>query len=125
MRYCCPRGIPVTRFTERRVGRPEWTDTDIDAALEWQLEQDWRCTGCGQDMRETFGPDHVDKWNAALSGHCDGCRAGERARSTLAGDDKIDPNAGARLRYWRDEEATDGRVDDPGPAVGETEPAGV
>jgi hypothetical protein len=89
-----------------------WSDDDQMAALEWAADESFRCSGCGLDMRETVGPEHEDKWNAELSDHCDGCRAKERARSMIA-DEHPDPNAGARLRYWRDKEIDNGRVDDP------------
>lgn len=107
--YCAPRGIRLSHFLE------VWSEADQWAALEWQAEQSFRCSGvCGLDTRQTVGPEHEDKWNAELSGHCDGCRAAERARADLAGNDHPDQNAGARLRFWRDEEGSNGRVVEPG-----------
>lgn len=116
LEYCAPRGIRLSDFLDL------WSQGDQLAALEWQAEQSWRCSECGLDSRETVGPKHEDRWNAELSGHCDGCRAKERARATIAGDDHLNPNAGARLRFWRDEEVADGSVDEPRPAGGEARP---
>lgn len=104
--YCAPRGIPLSVFLGRAMypGDPVWLEDDTVAALEWHADDAYRCDGCGLDTRETVGPDNEDKWNAELSGHCDGCRAAERARADLDGNRHPDQNAGARLRFWRDEE---------------------
>jgi len=102
--YVCPNGIPRSIFLGRvpRQGEPHWLPSDITAALEWQSEQDRKCPGCGQNIDETFGPGNVDKWNAEVSGHCDGCRAMHRAASIAAGKDDLDPTVGSRYRVWRD-----------------------
>jgi hypothetical protein len=75
---------------------------DIVAALEWQLEQDRKCRGCGQNIDETFGRANDDKWNAYVAGHCDACKAGHRTAMTLVGRDELDPTVGVRYRYERD-----------------------
>jgi hypothetical protein len=110
--YCAPHGVPLSVFLGRTVypGEPLWLVRDAEAAMWWQAEQSWRCTECGLDTRQTVGPAHEDKWNAELSGHCDGCRAAERARADLNGNDHPAQHAGARLRFWRDEEVTGGDV---------------
>ena len=114
LNYCAPRGIPLSEFLY------VWSDEDRWAALDWQAEQDRRCSGCGQDLEQTLGPGSFDKWNAEVSGHCDGCRALHRAASIDAGKDDLDPTVGVRYRIWRD---TDGRVDNTSTAVGETRTA--
>jgi hypothetical protein len=76
--------------------------------LEWQAEQDRKCKQCGHNVDETFGPDNADKWNAEVAGYCDGCRAGHRATSILAGRDDLDPTVGARFRFTRDEPSVNG-----------------
>ena len=102
-----------------------WSVNDQWAALEWATDQATRCVGCGLDVRETVGPEHVDKWNAELSGHCDGCRAMARATADLSGNDHPDQNAGARFRFWRDQEVvTDGGVGDTGANGSQAEPVG-
>jgi hypothetical protein len=112
--YCAPRGIRLSEFLE------VWSYEDQIAALEWQADQARTCSGCGQNLEETTGPGTFDKWNAELSGHCDGCRALHREAMVVAGRDELDPSVGARYRVWRDEENTDGRVDDAGAVVRET-----
>jgi len=90
-------------FLEQRVvypGDPMWTEDDTQAAFDWQAHQNGLCDGCGQDTDDTFGPDHEEKWNAELSGHCDACRALHRAAS----DEQTPPSVGARYRIWRDED---------------------
>lgn len=112
--YCAPRGIPLSVFCD------VWSERDQWAALKWEADRTSRCPDCGLDTRETFGPEHVDKWNAEIAGHCDGCRARERLQSVMTGNDELDENAGVRLRFWRDQEESDGRVDQPSPAGSET-----
>jgi hypothetical protein len=111
--YCAPRGIRLSEFLE------VWSEGDQWAALEWQADQAQKCSGCGHRLNETMGPGTEDKWNAEVSGHCDACRALHRAASIAAGRDELDPTVGARYRMWRDE-ATNGRIDNPGAAVSET-----
>lgn len=108
LEYCAPRGIRLSEFLE------VWSYGDQVAALEWQADQLSRCKDCGQNMAETIGEGTDDTWNAVVSGHCDACRALHRAASIAAGKDDIDPTVGARFRMWRDEEANDGGVDQPG-----------
>jgi len=111
LRFCAPRGIPLSVFLEQRVvypGDPMWTEDDTQAVFDWQVHQNGLCDGCGQDTNDTFGPDHEEKWNAELSGHCDACRALHRAALTVAdSDEQTPPTVGARYRMWRDEEDGD------------------
>lgn len=41
MRYCGPRGIPLSTFLS-------WPQEDQDAALAWQRHEEQRCPGCGR-----------------------------------------------------------------------------
>lgn len=102
--YCAPRGIPLSVFRGRVValGESQWSEDDWDAARQWQARENRRCQDCGQDLNETMGPDNFDKWNAEVVGHCDACRAGHRTSMIAADRDDLDPNVGARLRFWRD-----------------------
>lgn len=118
MRYCCPRGIPITRFTEQRVGVPEWTEADIVTALEWQAEQDRRCGNCGANLDESTKKENTFAYKArAIS--CHGCRAIHSAAKALDQEERVV----TRYQFTKTPEASDGRVDDPGAAGSETEPA--
>lgn len=109
LRFCAPRGIPLSVFLEQRPvypGEPVWLEDDMLAALDWQAHQDQTCDGCGQNIDDTFGPAHEEKWNAEMSGHCDSCRALRRAALVAVdSDEQIAPTVGARFRMWRDQEA--------------------
>jgi hypothetical protein len=105
--YCCPRGIPLTLFTEQRVvlpGEPQWTVRDVEAALWWQARQSRRCE-CGHNLDDTLGEGEAYKWNAEKTGQCDVCRALDLAATVIRGGDDLNPLAGARFKVWRDEEA--------------------
>ena len=104
--YACSHGIPLSIFLGRvpNPGEPYWLPEDRAAAIRWQVAESERCTGCGQRLVDTMGPDQFDKWNAEITGYCDTCRAGHRAAVTNSGSDDLDPNVGARLRYWRDQD---------------------
>lgn len=108
--YCAPHGIPLSVFLGRVVypGDPVWLERDAQAAVWWsQL-----CKDCGHHPDETFGPGQQDKWNAEMSGHCDTCRALNRAAIAADGrDDAVSPSVGARFRIWRDQEVSDGDVE--------------
>ena len=108
--YCAPHGIPLSVFLGRVIypGDQIWLERDAQAAVWWsQL-----CTVCGHHPDDVFGPDQQDKWNAEMSGHCDTCRALNRADMAARGsDDPVSPVVGARFRIWRDEEVTDGDVE--------------
>jgi hypothetical protein len=41
LRYCAPRGIRLSDFTDL------WPEADQWAALEWQATEDGRCPSCG------------------------------------------------------------------------------
>lgn len=116
MEYCAPRGIPLSEFLY------VWSDEDRWAALDWQAEQARKCAA-GHRLDETSGPAEVDKWNADVADHCDLCRAIERAESVITGNDALNPLTGVLWKVWRDKEDSDGRVDEPGPAVSETRAA--
>lgn len=107
LRYCAPLGIPLSVFLGRVVypGSPQWTDDDTLAAFDWQGYQDRLCTGCGQSLDDTVGPDQFDKWNAEEVGACDACRALDRTARIKAGNDDLNPTAGVRFKVWRDKES--------------------
>jgi hypothetical protein len=105
--YCAPRGIPLSVFLGEVVypGNPQWLPDDTAAALDWLAYERSRCDGCGQQIADTVGKEHFDKWNAEKTGTCDGCRALDRAARILAGNDDLVPETtGARFRLWRDED---------------------
>ena len=107
--YCAPHGIPLSVFLGRIVypGEPMWLPRDVQGVF-WWLQV---CKTCGHHPEETFGPGEQDKWNAEMSGHCDGCRALERASLMAAGsDDPVSPAVGARYRMWRDKD-TNGHLE--------------
>lgn len=91
MRYCGPRGIPLSRFLE-------WDELDQDAALMWQAHESRRCTGCGT---------HPDEWDETRGGRrdayvaetvvCPGCRALDTATDRQGGKANI-PGAHVMLR---------------------------
>lgn len=60
MRYCGPRGIPLSTF----LG---WAQEDQDAALAWQAHEAERCPGCGRHPDDPPSHPHV--------GVCPSCRA--------------------------------------------------
>ena len=43
-----------------------WSEADRDAALEWQAEQDRKCSGCGLPLDETTSPEAEDLFDAEL-----------------------------------------------------------
>jgi hypothetical protein len=57
--YCAPHGVPLSVFLGRVVGLgdPQWHEEDAQAAVLWQIEQNVRCTGCGQPRSECMGPE--------------------------------------------------------------------
>jgi hypothetical protein len=52
MRYCGPRGIPLSTFLS-------WPRADQDAALTWQAHEAERCPGCGRHPDDP--PTHAHK----------------------------------------------------------------
>ncbi len=74
LRYCGPRGIPLSKFLEQRVGEPDWTDRDAVAALDWQ---DWDvslCPGCRQPVDECMAHEDVSPEYRAEVKRCHACR---------------------------------------------------
>lgn len=69
MRYCGPRGIPLSVF----LG---WSRDDQDAALEWSARESRRCTSCGQLPDEGPVHAHVDT--------CQGCAVQKAAQPEAA-----------------------------------------
>lgn len=57
--YCAPHAIPLSVFMGRVVGLsdPQWLERDVQAAVLWQIEENARCTGCGQPRNECMGPE--------------------------------------------------------------------
>lgn len=53
MRYCGPRGIPLSSF----LG---WPQEDQDAALAWQAHEAERCPGCGRHPDDPPTHPHVE-----------------------------------------------------------------
>lgn len=88
MSYCGPRGIPYSIFMGRPVrdGDPQWTDEDIDLALEWSDYQAELCPGCG-----THRADWRENPVAFVAGItiCPGCAELEslQAQASKMGDD--------------------------------------
>ena len=46
--------------------------------MEWQRDEDDKCSGCGQALSDTLGVDNENRWEAALH-WCDGCKERDRA----------------------------------------------
>lgn len=89
--YCAPHGIPLSVFLGRTVypGEPMWTQDDTDAAVDWMLDQNDRCPGCGRPHTETTSPDAQGAYDVeAKVCHC--CLAGttvSKAWQESRGDD--------------------------------------
>jgi len=116
MRYCCPRGIPLTRFTEQRLGPPDWTDKDIEAALEWQIHEDVHCGSCGMPLEESQETGNSFAYRAEAVA-CHGCRAVQREARKLGDDER----PLVRYRVWK---VTDGDVVESGSDGSQVEPVG-
>jgi hypothetical protein len=114
MRYCCPRGIPLTRFTEQRLGPPDWTVRDINAALEWQIHEDAHCGNCGMPLEESQQADNTFAYRSEAVA-CHGCRAVQREARKLEADEQ----PLVRYRVWK---VPDGSVSDTGSNGSETQP---
>lgn len=116
MRYCCPRGIPLTRFTEQRLGPPDWSDRDIAAALEWQIHEDTHCPSCGEELDESQREANTFAYRAEAVA-CHGCRAVQREAKSLSQDEQ----PLVRYRVWK---VDDGSIGQPGANGSQAEPVG-
>ena len=74
LRYCAPRGIPLTKFLYARVGEPDWTNEDTQAALDWQAWEDGKCPGCGQPAAESMAHEDVSPEYKAEIKRCHACK---------------------------------------------------
>lgn len=84
MGYCGPRGIPLSTFLA-------WPQSDQDAALQWQADENQRCPSCGthpDDWRESRDYAHAHmKW-------CGGC---ERVRQVADSEEAKNARRGTRI----------------------------
>jgi len=98
LRYCAPKGIPLSVFFGRVVypGDPQWTDDDALAALDWQADQDSRCPECNQPIDEAMKKSNSYAYRAE-SVRCHGCHAIAAEASRLAGN-QVSTHAGTRYR---------------------------
>lgn len=88
--YCAPHGIPLSVFLGRTVypGEPLWLPEDTDAAVDWMLDQNDRCPGCGQPHAETTSPDAQGEYVVdAKTCHCCLARIAESKTFQDRGDD--------------------------------------
>lgn len=80
MRYCGPKGIPLSVFLA-------WPSTDQAAALAWQDHEARRCAKCGTHPNdydpESGGRRHA--WHPAIE-VCEGCAASERGHEIYGAD---------------------------------------
>jgi hypothetical protein len=81
--YCGPRGIPLSTFFGR------WTKNDREAALDWLVEQNSRCPGCGQPVNECQADIEVSPEYVAEVKRCHAC---EVRRITMAESDSGNPS---------------------------------
>ena len=58
---------------------PEWTEDDIDAALDYQHEQNLICDGCGHPVDESHDDEHRVAWITERV-TCWACASAERTR---------------------------------------------
>lgn len=73
LRYCAPRGIPLSKFLYARVGEPDWTQEDAQAAFDWQGYEDAKCPGCGQPAIESMAHEDVSPAYEAEVKRCHAC----------------------------------------------------
>lgn len=59
LNYCAPRGIALSVFLGRVVypGDPQWEDRDTWAAMQWLVDQNGACSGCGQPRAKSMLPE--------------------------------------------------------------------
>lgn len=75
----------------------DFTDEDMDAALEWQAEQALKCAGCGGFTDETTAVGRDDDFDADVF-VCHRCAAGDRAQRAYQNDGG--DMAGIKRRVW-------------------------
>jgi len=86
LNYCAPRGIRLSEFLDL------WSESDQAAALEWQTEQDLKCSGCGQPVTECMADeDDAPAYEVEIR-RCHACKAKGVEESTMARDG--DPGPG-------------------------------
>jgi hypothetical protein len=77
-------------------GERLWLDEDIEAALEWQAEQEAKCPGCGLPADETMSDDERIDYEA-ISRKCRACEARDIASHDAQ---KEAEEAKQRLNGW-------------------------
>lgn len=94
LRYCAPRGIPLSVFRGRVVcpGDPAWLDGDFVAALEWQAYEDGKCPGCGQPASESMADEDDSPAYEAEALRCHACKVRSITEREASNDG--DPGAG-------------------------------
>lgn len=81
----------VTVFDE------DFTEDDMHAALDWQLEQSLLCGGCGRPTDETMAVGRDDAYDAEVV-VCHACAAGDKAERQYR--DADGDVAGIKRRIW-------------------------
>jgi hypothetical protein len=59
----------------------DWTEDDMQAALNWRHERSLICSGCGFPLEETTAVGREDAYEAEMIA-CHACAAAERAGCT-------------------------------------------
>lgn len=67
----------------------DFTDDDMEAALEWQAEQAVKCGGCGRPTDETTDPANQDAYDARIVA-CHACAARDRTQRAFLQQDDVD-----------------------------------
>jgi hypothetical protein len=112
--YCVPRGIRISDFEDL------WSDRDRDAVWWWLVDQANRCDGCGQPLDESMKKENSFAYRAE-GVRCHGCYAIASAGAQAEGG-KARVTAGWRWQLTKTGDSN-GRVDDAGAVVSETESA--
>ena len=81
-------GVPHSVFKGRVVqpGAPLWTGKDRALAVALHRIEAVRCSGCGQDRRESLHPDNEFSY-VATAQRCHACAARDRAAAAHAKQD--------------------------------------
>lgn len=66
------------------IEEPEWTLTDLRAALDWQAEQNLICSGCGHYRDETMVHEEDAPFYDVVSLACHACAARDRVARDAA-----------------------------------------